>query len=977
MSIQLHQLGQSVQVIADETALFVKSISGSVDWTRRETWPQDALDVPGGWRTAIELEQILELGYGDIYNGFARVPYDRFEELERELPVRTTTDWTTPSPFLLKIDRHSDIGYRDFKYKYQFLLAGRAVHLERHGYYARRSGSSQVFRFDTQTYNLVEAMDGFNSLPEDGKNPHESWLVFSKVKGCARDVGAELDLTLQKNDVVIPSSIGLDMFEDADGSLTFLPTCPELSAQEFKQIFERNPGAEKVYSIDRPGQGKVRLILSEGQHEVLRRMKRVRKVGGELKEQLERDPVQVFDGVADQVVLPYSDRVTGIGDFKPNPVPRPATDEATMAELWRQQIQPAAGAPPDNSLSPPNPDREGGPDSPRDGAPGAPFGSSEEPKSGESKPGETGRSDYPIPVSGKKLLLIETNEDALKHTVRLESGKEGLQPISELPFQQPQAFRNDFKLHPHQENGVQWLQTCVQSPGRQGVVLADDMGVGKTIQILTFLALCIESGKFPDLTNTVPPFRPILIIVPLILLDTRSWEREMERFFANEGSVFWPVLPLHGADLWKFRLDGTDGREVELGKPVLDLSRLQRNRVVITNYETVKNYQHSFAYFKDGKSLWSIIISDEAQEYKVPSSRISHTMKALKADFQIACTGTPVENRLLDLWNICDAIQPGLLSSAKDFVDRFEKHADERNQTQQLAELKRTLLFQRSDAFLLRRNKTDVVNLPPKHIEKLSCEMSEEEIRLHQALLSELRAENKASKFLGVLHSFAELSQHPALLTGEGEDQSPTDLIAGSSKLRAVIQQLHNIRSRREKAIIFARHRGMQSILAKVLAAEFGLSVRIINGDTKMKASPSRTGGAKTRSGILEEFKAKPGFNMIILSPFVAGIGLTITEANHVIHYGRWWNPAVESQATDRAYRIGQEREVFVYVPILHDQSGEIPMTFDERLDALMQRKYRLAEDFLRPLAPEDTITSELLTELRGQPLEKGIASSG
>jgi SNF2 family DNA or RNA helicase len=245
--------------------------------------------------------------------------------------------------------------------------------------------------------------------------------------------------------------------------------------------------------------------------------------------------------------------------------------------------------------------------------------------------------------------------------------------------------------------------------------------------------------------------------------------------------------------------------------------------------------------------------------------------------------------------------------------------------------------------------------------------MSEAEIGLHQMLLRELQAEDKASRFLTVLHRFAQLSQHPALLAGDGEDASPTALIADSSKLGAIIQELHKIRGQREKAIIFSRHRTMQSILAKVLAYEFQLPVRIINGDTKMKASSLRTQGAKTRSAILNEFKAKPGFNIVILSPFVAGIGLTITEANHVFHYGRWWNPAVESQATDRAYRIGQTKEVSVYIPILRDPSGRVAVTFDERLDALMERKYRLAEDFLRPLPPEEDIGGELLGALRNE----------
>ncbi len=977
MKIPIHTLGSSVCISADNAGLSVESNEQNVDWSRRETWPKDALQAPGGWRTAVELEQILELGYGEVVSGVAQIAYQNFEELENDLPVRLTKEWTAASPFLLKIDRKSDVGYADFLYKYQFLLAGRPVHLDRCGYYAKRPGTEQVYRLDAQTYSLVQAMDEFNALPADRKGPQESWLTFAKVKGCAHDVGAVLDSTLQKNDVVVPSSIGLDLFEHEDGSLSFMPTCPELATEAFHHLFERNPGAEKLYSLDRPGLGKVRIVLTETQHEVLRRMKRVRRVTGDTKERLKRDPIQVFDGIADHVDLPYSERVTGIGQFKFVAVPRPALEEASMAGLWQHHIpvtdatfvdsEPATKASATSTLS------ATGPNSQADHSDGVrvdhPAGR-EQSKDPDAEIGFDNDGDRTDHTRGKKVLLIDTNEETVKDSfiTQAERARQLATPVS---FQRPEAFREDRSLHPHQEQGIQWLQTCIQTPGRQGVLLADDMGVGKTIQILTFLAWCIETGRLPELARAAPPFRPILIIAPLILLETQTWEREMERFFVNQGNIFGIPLSLHGSDLARFRRDDAEGAELDIGKPILDLARLQRYRVVITNYETVKNYQHSFAYFQNGKPLWSLIVSDEAQEYKVPSSKLSHAMKALKADFHIACTGTPVENRLLDLWNVCYAIQPGLLSSAKGFTEQFESRVNAQMRDPKLEELKRKLLFQKPHAFLLRRNKCEVTNLPLKHVVNVPCDMSEAEISLHQVLLKELQAQDNRSKFLGVLHRFAQLSQHPALLTRDGENASPADLVAGSSKLRTVIRQLHTIRSSREKAIIFARHRGVQSILAKVLASEFQLPVRIINGETKMKASSLRGQGAKTRNAMLNEFKSKPGFNILILSPFVAGIGLTITEANHVFHYGRWWNPAVESQATDRAYRIGQTKEVFVYIPILHDPSGRIKVTFDERLDALMERKHRLAEDFLRPLPAEDDIGDELLGELRKEEFER------
>jgi SNF2 family DNA or RNA helicase len=163
------------------------------------------------------------------------------------------------------------------------------------------------------------------------------------------------------------------------------------------------------------------------------------------------------------------------------------------------------------------------------------------------------------------------------------------------PFQRAQALDPGLQLHPHQQEGIHWLQICRKVQDRKGVLLADDMGLGKTLQILAFLSWAIESNSFPDLSRNEPPYRPILIVVPLILLENKTWETEMERFFTGSGSVFRPTLQLHGKVLDSFRYRGS-GAETEIGRPILDLNGLQQHRVVMTNYETVRNYQHSFAY---------------------------------------------------------------------------------------------------------------------------------------------------------------------------------------------------------------------------------------------------------------------------------------------------------------------------------------------------------------------------------------------
>jgi hypothetical protein len=899
MSIILTTFGKTVSLIAQPSAL---TLTGSgIDWTRPESWPADAVERSAGQRTAYEVASLLEMGLAERHGNEADIGYDNFAAAEKE-EFQITTAFTIPSPFLLHIDRASDIGRPDFRYKYEFLLGGNVTPLRRVGYYLHRESTDEVFHLDANHFALIEAMDIFNALPPAEKTPQTSWLTFADVKRLSKEVNATLDATLRANDVIVPSSIGLDPYEDSSGALSFMPTCPELDNKAFRTVFDRNEKAEGFYSLDQPGLGRVRIVLSERQRTVLERMKRVRGVTGEIKERLKRDPGAVFDGVVGDVELPYSDRVTGIGEFEFAPIPKPISDLPSMSGLW-------AGT----------------------------LGHDEPPT---DKTDDTTDKESP----SKQTLLIDTHEDDVRDAYREESEKARQVPEAKA-FAAPAALRKEFPLKDHQAVGVHWLQTCVRIPTRRGVLLADDMGVGKTLQILTFLAWCIESDQFPELSCSTPPFRPILIVAPLILLETETWENEMKRYFAQDGNVFWPVLSLYGSNLRSFRRKDSSGAESVLARPVLDLDRIRKHRLVITNYEALRDYEFSFAYYPDGKPLWSIVVSDEAQEFKTPNSKISHAVKKLQPNFRIACTGTPVENRLLDLWNIFDALQPGLLGSAREFVSRFERNGHDDNPM--LGELKQRLLYQQRHAFLLRRHKSEVLDLPAKTEHKLRCAMSAKEVASHLKLVANLSEAGQKKKKLDLLHQFTRLYQHPLLLNSNGDEFSVQELKASSSKLRTVLDVLHSIRGKNEKVILFARHKDVQRMLARVLAEEFQMPVRILNGDTP-RAGGTRKSTAEGRSQILEKFAKGSGFDLLVLSPFVAGVGLTMVEANHVVHYGRWWNPAVEGQATDRVYRLGQNKGVHIYLPILEDRSGQISQTFDQLLDELMERKKNVAEEALR-----------------------------
>ncbi len=922
----LKEFGKKVFIEAEKIGLSVRSVV-QFDWTMRETWPQDALGTNDGIRLSFDVTMLLEMGLAELNGDMVIIPYTNFPEIRSE-DFQIITAFTKPCPFLLNIDRISDIGYKDFAYRYRFISGSQAVPLTRYGYYVTRTATGEIWHLDDSMFSILDAMDEFNHLKPEEKNSQESWLTFAKVKRLSKEANAILEMTLEKNDVIVPSSIGLDMYEDANGALSFVPRCNELDDAKFRTVFERNDNAEGFYSLDQQdGLKKLRVVLTDRQRAVLNRMKRVQRVTGAQKEALKKDPGAVFDGIAGDVDLPYSDRVIGIGEFQFTPVPMPDRDEEGFTKLWSDQDT--------------------------------------DPSEKDTSPKESEDTEKP-----KKLtLLISTHDETVPESFTDESENARGFGQNQL-FERPKSLSENTLLKSHQEDGVRWLQRCARIEDRQGVLLADDMGLGKTLQILSFLAWAIESGHFPDLSSDRPPYRPILIVAPLILLDTGTWENEISRFFDDDGFVFGEPLPLYGNELKAYRRRDAEGREEHIGKPILDLDRIRKRKVVITNYEAVRDYEFSFAYHPDGKPLWSIVVTDEAQEYKTPNTKISHAIKAIRPDFRIACTGTPVENRLLDLWNIFDAIQPGLLGAAKDFTQRYEARSENTKTDSTSSDLKERLLYRKPHAFLLRRGKEEVLDLPKKIENKIACSMSDFEVECHIGLTSKMNPTIQTRNKLDLLQQFARLYQHPALLQDADADASGVDdLLKQSSKLSKLIEVLHKIKNKNEKAIIFCRHKAMQRVLVKVISSEFRKNIRIINGDTP-RAVSLRKSGVETRNNILEDYKKGTGFDVLILSPFVAGVGLTIVEANHVIHYGRWWNPAVEAQATDRAYRIGQTREVHVYFFINEDKSNRIGSTFDQLLDNLMERKKDLArsafqtDEFLLPREEEQQIGMEVYSRL-------------
>lgn len=521
------------------------------------------------------------------------------------------------------------------------------------------------------------------------------------------------------------------------------------------------------------------------------------------------------------------------------------------------------------------------------------------------------------------VLIIKSNIDTVDY------GKEralalSFDAASNYP-KLPKSLRDDVQLKDHQLVGVAWLQHLQNfaPTNLNGCLLADDMGLGKTLQLLTFIGHYLETSDYQ---------KPILIIAPVSLLD--NWVAEIERFF--DIDLFGSVLKLYGSQLADNKVRKADVPLALRERGVSNLLKSNwRNKanIVLTTYETLRDLEFSFAV-----EDWGIMICDEAQKIKTPSALVTQAAKAQKADFKIACTGTPVENSLTDLWCLFDFIQPSLLGALNEFGRNYRRPIESANKedVDSLAHLKILIEPQ-----ILRRTKQQVAkDLPPK-IEVTTCKqlpMSALQKNLYQNIVQEFKeksaldGEKNSAIILTLLHKMRSICAHPLAFSSDGD-------IKSSPKIVWLFDTLNIIREKNDKVIIFTEFRDIQSFLQRVIYQEFGLHVITINGDTNANSEKGAS-----RQQLINIFQDTAGFNVIILSTTAVGFGVNVQSANHVIHFTRCWNPAKEDQASDRAYRIGQKKDVYVYYPTIYSPDFD---TFEVKLDRLLNSKRSLANDML------------------------------
>lgn len=467
-------------------------------------------------------------------------------------------------------------------------------------------------------------------------------------------------------------------------------------------------------------------------------------------------------------------------------------------------------------------------------------------------------------------------------------------------------------MRPYQLKGFAWLQFMTRLG--LGACLADDMGLGKTIQVIALL-LAKKADKGVR--------APALLVVPASLVG--NWKAEVAKFA--------PDLKLFIA------------HPSQTSREMLDLAvkhtaeALRGCDAMLTTYQFLQRTEAWQVH------PWSVVILDEAQAIKNPGSASTKAVKRLQASTRIALTGTPVENRPGDLWSLFDFLNPGLLGGSGAFADAVKRCA---KSNEGFAPLRRLV-----KPYILRRMKTDksiITDLPDKIETKAFCGLTKRQATIYAKLVDQL-AKMLADKdmepikrqglVLGFLLKFKQICNHPSHWNGDGA-WNPED----SGKFTRLAEICSELAERRERALIFTQFAETCDPLARFLTTVFGREGLILHGGTSVKKRPE----------LVEAFQQPGGPPFMVISVKAGGTGLNLTAASHVIHFDRWWNPAVENQATDRAFRIGQKKNVFVHKFVCQG-------TIEERIDSLIEEKMGLAHDLIGDGAGAEKLLTAMSSE--------------
>ncbi len=855
--------------------------------------------------------------------------------------------------------------------------------------------STEIYRLTPPELFALQALDHHQQLLPDDRGEGANLRLMAELQTAQRN-GMNLDLGhFQKLDVVVPEGIGVVATRMPDGSLFLSPSLgdgstPEELGKRWDQLdFETDTGG--ALRIGR------RVVLLEP--EKVQAVKEVfgnRRIPADKVKEFIETPGAFLDASLVNLELGFSVRVEGVGKLQhmefgeadakkqdwfaldklpapPDLLPKVIQSEEELSQ-FKEAVEAAWGQGADTlSFNGENIDVSN-----RQAVSAQLEQITEKLRNPQAYEEPL---DDETPVSKEKLSLVLKEAEEL-HAELQQKAKESqntLEPIWELYARQP---------FPHQKEGISWMLGLIEQARNekadnlyrlQGALLADDMGLGKTYMSLVAVGEYLRRQK-----ESSKQQKPVLVVAPLSLLE--NWEDEVGATY--NGIPFKDIVVLQsGRDLAKYRVKG-EKREAAQMAEILDNDQVldedairyalhigpdagakrldQERRLVLATYQTLRDYQFSLCRID-----WGMVIFDEAQNIKNPNTLQTRAAKGLKADFKLLATGTPVENSLGDFWCLMDTAQPGLLGNWTTFRDTWIKPilaADDESRDSVRASLGQELR-DNVGPFMLRRVKEDqLTGLPSKTIrcgvpqedhgnvvyaEELTSTMSGYQLRAYEDVLKGYRdqqaTEDMRGKALSVLQQLREISLHPRLRHEKelitNDAGSARKVMSESAKLQVLLTSLDAIRKRGEKVILFMVTKRLQRLLKLWLDQIYGLDIAVINGDT---AAVSKKSDVLSRKQLIAEFEAVSGFNILIMSPVAAGVGLTVVGANHVIHLERHWNPAKEAQASDRVYRIGQTKPVNIHLPaVLHPEYD----AFDVHLDRLLRGKLMLKDAVVTPEA--------------------------
>lgn len=876
----------------------------------------------------LPLATLVDNGYAYASKEGCLLPYENIYLLDEDERILLGV----PQPYdkAMRLVGTSMLNLSDFEYKVEFLTYvpdGELIVCERGGNILVK-GRDKYLLNEAQ-YALLNRVDAFNSTPEEDKTTDYNLRCFAEIKALAEQAGCQLDSYLENENVYAPERIKIEIGRDDEG-FTVEPAVDIEENDKFQTYFDKMRKVQAQYPVQRENGERVRIVLNKEQKENLHYLKEQcgkHKTREEIQKIIEQ-PTEYFDPNAFDLSELYSDRVIEIGVYKPKfypficpykscwiagatvETPQNGTTKVTInseeeLERLKREIQSAKenkkGIVEYNNTQLDIED--------------AMFlaQTAEKQLKDSSQPAKVETEND---NEARNVLIIEENAEELGFAVKeriIEKGDK--YTLFTDPF-----LQEGFSLKDHQKEGVAWLQHLYKSKA-SGCLMADDMGLGKTLQILYFIDW--HSRKYAN-------HKPYLIVAPISLLE--NWRNEYERFFMQP----------------RMKINMLTSKDVtrKFNKSIVD--KMQKMDIILTNYESLRISQLNFCAVE-----FDVVALDEAQKIKSPGTLVTNAAKALKCNFKIAMTGTPVENSLLDFWCIMDFCVPGLLGNAKAFAAQYQNPL--KKEDTDIVALGNEVHDKLGVYFMRRLKKDAAKDLPDKIELKEKVLMPPVQKEIYASVVNDYTSGIQPNMLVTIMH-LREVSEHPYLYDSTLLNHETDEIVDTSARLQATIKFLDEIKKKEEKVIIFVERKETQKMLQKLCLKRYGIITKIINGDTPSIVKRNMP-NKQSRQSSIDEFQAVDGFNVIIMSPVAAGMGLNVTAANHVIHYSRHWNPAKENQATDRAYRIGQTKDVFVYYPMA--VRADIK-SFDETLDDLLSRKTSLATSTIFPTERVEVKQEEL-----------------